>query len=289
MRLDRLDAEIQLGGDILRRPAFGDELQHLALTRRQSLEGIGLIGDAPPEVRDQVLGHGGAQIRLAARDRRDGQLQLREAGVLEEVSRGARPERLEGILLGGVHRQDDDRGARMALDDARGRLEPVETGHRDVHEDQAWMERLDEPDDLVSVTGLGHDFDAGDRREQGSDAGTHERVVIGEDDADRRHPAVPSAPCGHPAGASGEGSHARTVVPRPGADSMADLPPASSTRSSSPKRPMLAPCSARRRAAVTSKPTPSSWIDSSNPPTARARVTEIRVARAWRTTLVTAS
>src|SRR5258706_15895719 len=85
---DRLDADLELGGDFLRRPPLGDALEYLTMAGRQPLEGIGLMHDPPPVVSDQMPGYRRAQVGLAACDRREGQLQLRGRRVLQEISRG---------------------------------------------------------------------------------------------------------------------------------------------------------------------------------------------------------
>ena len=131
---------------------------------RSSGSGCLLTGRASPVVGDEMLRHDGAQIRLTARDGGDAQLQLGEVGVLQQVAGGARLQRLQGVLLAGVHRQDDHGGAGMTLDDACRGLEPVQPRHRDVHEDEARPQLVDELDDLVSVLRFPDHLDARDAR-----------------------------------------------------------------------------------------------------------------------------
>src|SRR5437763_7771110 len=66
MRLDRLDADLEPRGDGLRRVAFRDELQDLALARRQPLE-RGAAGCAICVALEDVFGDRGGEIRLTAR------------------------------------------------------------------------------------------------------------------------------------------------------------------------------------------------------------------------------
>src|SRR5262245_40796981 len=285
---DGLDAQLELSSDVLRRAAFGDELEHLAMAGCEPTQRIGLdlARRASPIVGHEVLRDRRTQIRLAARHGQDAELQLSEVGIFEQVAGGACLERRERVLLAGVHGQDDHGGGGVLLDDATGRLEPVQPGHGDVHEDEPWPQLVDQLDDLVTVLGLADHFDAGDAGEERADAGADERMVVGQHDADRCHRVVLI----EPAGRTAAGSQARTMVPGPPeADSILDRPPARSTRSSSPRMPMLSPARARRRAAATSNPAPSSRTEIASVLSTHSSVTEIRVARAGRTTFVTAS
>src|SRR5262249_49404446 len=139
------------------------------------------------------------------------------------------------------------------------------------------LQLVDQLDDLVAVLSFADHLDTGDAGEERADSGADERMVIGQHNADGCHRVVLI----EPASRTAPGSPARTIVPRPPQpDSMLDRPPARSTRSSSPSRPMLSPARARRRAAATSNPTPSSRTEIATMPSTHSSVMEIRVALA---------
>ena len=78
MGLHRLDAGVQQPGDLLARLALGNELEDLALARRELLQRPDPVGRLVQEGGDQVLGDGRAQEQFAADGRGQGQLQLGE-------------------------------------------------------------------------------------------------------------------------------------------------------------------------------------------------------------------
>ena len=50
MRFDRLDADVEPGSDLLTAVAEGDQLQNLALPRRQSFHGTGRAAGLPSAI-----------------------------------------------------------------------------------------------------------------------------------------------------------------------------------------------------------------------------------------------
>lgn len=82
MRLHRLDADAQEGGNLLHRLALGDQLQHLALP---GAEGIGRRGGAVEMRPQDVPGHAGAQVQRPARHLADGAHQVLRRPRLQQV------------------------------------------------------------------------------------------------------------------------------------------------------------------------------------------------------------
>ena len=68
--------------------------------------------------------------------------------------------------------------------DAPRRLEAVELGHADVHQDDVGPQRAHLVDRLAAVRGLADDLDVGLGVEDHAEAGAHERLVVDEQDAD---------------------------------------------------------------------------------------------------------
>ena len=72
--------------------------------------------------------------------------------------------------------------------DASGRLEPVELGHTDVHQDDRRVEARRLLDRLEPVAGLGDHLDVVLAGEEHAKAGAHHRLVVDHEDADAHGP-----------------------------------------------------------------------------------------------------
>ena len=73
-------------------------------------------------------------------------------------------------------------------EDAPGRLEPVELGHADVHQDDRRIEARRLVDRLEPVARLGHDLDVLLAGEQHAKAGADHRLVVGDEHTDASWP-----------------------------------------------------------------------------------------------------
>jgi outer membrane protein assembly factor BamB len=82
VRLHRLDADAEQGGDLLHRLPLGDQLQHLPLA---GAEGIGRSGGAVEMCPQDVAGHPGTQVQGPARHLPDGAHQVLRRPRLQEV------------------------------------------------------------------------------------------------------------------------------------------------------------------------------------------------------------
>ena len=78
----------------------------------------------------------------------------------------------------------------VGREDAPGRLDAVELGHADVHQDDGRLEARRLVDRLEPVARLGHDLDVVLAGEQHAEAGAHHRLVVGDEDADRSWPVA---------------------------------------------------------------------------------------------------
>src|SRR5690242_4853371 len=222
---------------------------------------------------------GGAQPGIAAGYGAQRELQFTAVRILEEVARWSGDQRATDGFVVAVHRDDDDACSRVVVHDPRRHLQAVEPGHGNVDQGDVGPFLAHQPQRFAAVAGLRHYLDARQLVEERAHPGTHQRMVIGEQEPQRAHAPPPAA----------SGKRARIVVPRPGAESISKSPPARATRSCMLSSPWLAPCAARRRAAATSNPWPSSRTTSCNVPAASLSSTSTLRACAWRMTLVRAS
>ena len=101
-------------------------------------------------------------------------------------------ERLVDVLVQVERRQDQDPRRLVGGEDAPRRLEPVELGHADVHQHDGRVEARRLVDRLEAVARLGDDLHVRLAREQHAEAPAHERLVVGDEDADahRRRPST---------------------------------------------------------------------------------------------------
>src|SRR5437899_4075217 len=277
VRLDGLDGEVEPLSDLLAGEALGHELKDLPLPRGEEVEHARLAH--PPQVFvHDVLRDGGRQVRFAPRHRLESQLELGDVGPLEEIAGGAGAQRLGHVLLGGVHREDQDARAGGLFGDAGGRLEAVETRHGDVHDDDIGAVEACQLEGFAPVRRLRDHVDPADLAQHRADALTNQGVVLGEQDT--------QGSGGH---GSVRGNRAHTVVPVPGWESIRKSPPSSRTRSSMPSSPIEPSAIVPPRTAATSEPVPSSRTVRSNGPSSARASTSTRLAPAWRATLVMAS
>ena len=99
-------------------------------------------------------------------------------------------ERLVDVLVEVERREDQDPRGGVGGEDAPGRLEPVELGHADVHQDDGRVEARRLLDRLEAVARLGHDLDVLLVGEQHPEAGADHRLVVGDEHADRHAPVA---------------------------------------------------------------------------------------------------
>ena len=85
------------------------------------------------------------------------------------------------------------RGTRLVQDDLSCRLDAVHDGHAHVHEHDVGLQLPRECDGFGAVRRLARDLDPGLGREDHAEARAHERLVIGEQDADQRSLSYGSA------------------------------------------------------------------------------------------------
>src|SRR5436309_7893691 len=280
VRLDGLQRHLEAAGDFLVGMPLGDELQHLALAWCEYLEWpVGSRAGALRIRRDDTLGERRAEPCIATRHRVQRQLQLAAVGILEQVARGTGDQRAPHRFIVAVHRDDDDARSRVFLCHAGGQLEAVESRHGDIQQRDVGFALTDEPQRFAAVACFRHHRDAWQLTQEREHTRAHQRMIVREQESQRTHVSLPAV----------SGKRARTVVPRPGAESISRSPPASATRSCMLSRPWLPPFTARWRAAGTSKPRPSSRTMSCSVPLAALSSTSTACACAWRMTLVSAS
>ncbi len=152
--------------------------------------------------------------------------ELLRFGVLHEEAARARPQRLEDVLVDLERREDQHphRGVGLVGDDPAGGLDPVELRHADVHEHDVGPRAPHHRDRLGAVVGLAHHLDVVLGVEEDPESGSHERLVVGEGDADQPVSAL-------------IGSRAHTRKPPEKRGPASRCPPTASARSRMPAMP----------------------------------------------------
>jgi hypothetical protein len=162
----------------------------------------------------------------------DGPRNLRDPGVLGQVTPGARLERIENRRFIGVRGQDHDLGVRLRRPDPPGRLDPVEPGHPQVHQYDVGAMASAQRHRLLTVTGGGDWLDVGRGIEQGHEAFPDHRLVVHD-----HHPDGAVHRISRPARADGgAGSRSSTRHP-PFTRPALRVPPSNSARSRIPRTP----------------------------------------------------
>ena len=133
--------------------------------------------------------------------------------VLEEEPAGAGLEGAEDVLVEVEGREDDDphAGERRIGGDAAGRLDAVESGHANVHQEDVGPVPSGELDGRVTVGGLPDELEVIGVVDEGAEAGAYEWLVVGDGDPD--HDGSP------------EGRWAATRKPPPGRSPVSRVPP----------------------------------------------------------------
>ena len=85
MRIERFGADIQLLGDGPAGVALGDQLQNLALARRQPVQGVRSGSNLRYVIGNDVLRNARASIRLTTGNGTYREIELDGAGILKQV------------------------------------------------------------------------------------------------------------------------------------------------------------------------------------------------------------
>src|SRR5215472_12273192 len=260
--LDGARGQAERRADLLRRLALGEEPQDLALPRRDGCKRVGGI-PAAEDFGGEFGGDEGAPLQGGAQREHE----LRRRGVLQHEAGRAGLERAPRVGRVAVHGQEHHAHLRVVALELRERLDAVQLRHGDVGDDHVGPElarRLYQRASVFHDTGEIELLRQDALQPLGDDA-----MVVGQQHAGPAH----------------AGTHATTVVPRPGVLSMSSSPRSRRTRSRMPARPRLAWSLAR----AGSKPLPLSLTASCNPRRLDESSTVTALACAWRATLLSAS
>ena len=144
------------------------------------------------EALDEPPGDGRLDQRVARGGGADRGDQARGGRVLEQEACCARAQGAVDVLVLVEGREHDD-GRRVGLaQDLFGGGQAVELRHPDVHQHDRRLEERRLADRLETVLGLANHLDVALRLEDHPEAGAHELLVVGDEDAD--HPSILSMP-----------------------------------------------------------------------------------------------
>ena len=213
-------------------------------SRRSSPGGAGRAG----ELLDQPARHRGRQQRLAGGHDADCVDELLGRRVLQEEAAGAGAQRLEDVVVLLEGRQDQHPRARRARPRPAGRLEPAAARHLDVHQHHVGPEAPGDLDGLLAVAGLARDLEVLLGSQDQLEAGPHQGLVVGQDDAHGHAPPPP--------GRSRAPRTRRRAARRRAARRRA-APPAPASRRARARRRRRSPGRAGRRSAPRSRAPPA--------------------------------
>jgi hypothetical protein len=220
--LGRGRAHHQPLGDLGVGQPSGHKGQHLPLALGQAGQGgrgdparlgpAGELGDQPP-------GHRRGEQGVAGRNHPDGGQQVGRGRVLEQEPAGPGPQRLVHVLVQveGGQDQHPGLGQKLVGDDPAGRLQPVQTGHADVHQHHVRAGRTGQLHRFQPVPGLAHHLQVLGRVDQHPEPGPDQRLVVGH------HDPYDRCRLGH--GGPPNGRLAATRKPPPGRGPASRVPP----------------------------------------------------------------
>src|SRR3990172_5978372 len=185
VRLDGLDADVELLGDLLVGGALGDELEHLALAGGEEVvaDAAGVALQLPEVVGEVAVADAGAEVGVAAMDGLDAEQELVYLRLLDDVAVGAGLQGAGDVLVLHVAGEHEDFGLGQAAADLTRRLDAVEAGHDRVHEDDVGLDLLGDLDGLAAVGGLADDLEAGLGLEHVAERLADDGGGVGDEDA----------------------------------------------------------------------------------------------------------
>jgi hypothetical protein len=193
---------IRIRGDLGVGQSAGDQHQHLTLSVREARErgwlaGRRRCGEHGGEPVEEAAGDARRDDGVAGVDRPDGGDQLLRRRILQEERAGARPQRLDDVLVEVEGGEDDDAGhVAVALGDGTPRrLDAVELRHADVHQDDVGAGGLDQPQRLLAVARFADDRHVVLGLDDHSEPRAHEGLVVDDEDADHSAPPVTPPGC----------------------------------------------------------------------------------------------
>src|SRR5438477_940419 len=246
VRLHRLDRERQAGGDLLVAVAAGDQLQPLALTRRQSVE-LRVAADrlAGAKSVENEAGEARREHGIPLRDMLDRVGELSTGDRLGDVPARAGTYDADHVLSGVGDGEREKLHARPFERDSGDDAFAAAVGEVDIEQHDVRVELADQRNRLGDSARLADDVDR--CRDLAADAGAEQLVIVDENDAEC-HVEL-------------RGSRSSTSVPEPGAVTIVAVPPA---RASLPSIDSVRP----RRSSATaarSNPVPRSRTNTETP------------------------
>src|SRR5918995_251984 len=233
-----LGAQVEAFGDLGVRLVAGYELQDLVLALGQLGEGVGGLSRVwTREILHEAAGYGRSEDGLAAGDSPDGTQDLGLEGAFKQVASGTGLQRGEHRIVILLHADDEDAYVGAGVQDRTGRLDAVDPGHTEVHQDHVRLERFGEREGLPPVARLAYYLEVGRGEEQGTQPVTEVGMVIGDELPDLLQGYVPPCKPDWSLASIAQGKSAVTLVPPEATASMLHEPPSSSALSRMEERP----------------------------------------------------
>ena len=209
MVLDGFFGQVQALADLAVGQPLAEEFEHARLARRQRRHGIGYARTR--EFGQQFGGERGRDIGLAVGDAAGDRPQFAGGNPLQHIAMGAGLERRQQAFLVFRNREHHDAHPRLAGGDLSSRGNAAHAGHGHVHQHHVRAQPLRQFHRFLAAAGRGDDFEIRVRRQRMGDAFAKQRVVVGEQDADRARHGAPR----WLTGAGGRGCRCRGRGPSP--------------------------------------------------------------------------
>lgn len=203
---DRSESEIEALTDFCIADTIGDEAKNLKFTRRERIIGARRRRRWRAEMPQHRVRDLRIEIGAAIGDDAHRRQQIRWIGTFHDVRIGAGSQRCQYFLIQIVHRKDDNPNLAQLCAQATRQLDTVDAGQSNIQNGDARRRAHDLAEPRLSVGRLSDDLEIAFALEGSLDAGTRQRVIFddgnadqdgtGNDAATRGSSSVKILPCG---------------------------------------------------------------------------------------------
>lgn len=186
MSLGGFDGDTEEGGDFLVGFAFGEKLKDFAFSGGEA-RARGAGGICGGVIEGGGAGDARGEVRFVLASGVDRSQENAVSVVFEDVGASAGVHDLLNEVVGFVHGEDKNFGFRGGSMDAASGFDAVEERHADIEDGDIRFDASGFFGGVAAIGGFGANLPAGAGFEKRAQAGANDGVIIGDEDAKRRH------------------------------------------------------------------------------------------------------
>ena len=189
-----LGADVQLVANFWRRVALRHVPEHVTFTRGEFLKTRAVFLERILALipLGECARRFGSHVQVATGDRTHRVHHFAIGRGLEHITAGAGFHQRHHIFLFGVHRHDEHARGEFLGDNQLGGFMPVHRPHRQIHDDDVWVQSLGQRHSVGTIGGFPHHIEVAFLAEDCFETGANHGVVVNENDANQvaRHRCV---------------------------------------------------------------------------------------------------